>query len=193
MRHARLAFVVLAGALAASAPAAAAVSVTIKPASASLPANGAMQFRATVFDSTNQTVRWLVNGVPGGAPSTGIISDAGLYTAPPDAPAALSVEIEAEPEALPTAFGTAKAAVAKGVDNAPLYYVAKTGDDGNSGAAAEPWLTISHAVANAPTDATILVHAGTYNEIVTIKRSGSPSAGFFSLEAAPGEQPIVDG
>ena len=193
MRHARHTLFALATALTASAPAAAAVSVTIAPASVSLPANGVQQFRATVFGAANKTVRWLVNGVPGGAPSTGIISDTGVYAAPPDATARLSVEIEAEPAAAPAAYGAAKAAVAAGPDQAPLYHVAKTGSDGNPGSSAKPWATIGHAVEAAPTDARILVHAGVYNEIVTIKRSGSPAAGFLSLEAAPGEHPIVDG
>jgi hypothetical protein len=193
MRNPRLTLFALVGLLAASNPAAAAVSVVVAPASVSLPANGVQQFHATVFGSPNKAVRWLVNGVPGGAPSTGIISDAGLFTAPPDAPARLSVEIEAEPAAAPAAFGTAKAAIAAGPDQAPLYHVATNGSDGNPGSAAKPWLTIGHAVVAAPADARILVHAGTYNEIITIKRSGSSSAGFLSLEAAPGEQPIVDG
>ena len=76
--------------IAAGAPAGAAVSVVVTPARANLPANGTQQFAADVFGTTNKNVRWLVNGVAGGAPSIGVISDAGLYTAPPDALETLS-------------------------------------------------------------------------------------------------------
>ncbi|MGZ5454634.1 MAG: hypothetical protein ACXWHJ_10440, partial [Candidatus Aminicenantales bacterium] len=40
--------------------------VTIAPASATVPRGGIQQFRATVADSTDETVVWKVNGVRGG-------------------------------------------------------------------------------------------------------------------------------
>ena len=179
--------------IAASAPASAAVSVVVSPAQASLPANGTQQFAAQVFGTTNQTVRWLVNGVAGGAPSIGVISDAGLYTAPPDAAQTLSVAVEAEAQAAPASPGSASVSVAAGVASGSLFYVATTGDDGNPGTQAAPFRTIQHAVDTVPAGATILVESGVYNELVTITRSGSASAGFLTLTAAPNAHPILDG
>jgi hypothetical protein len=188
-------FAFLVAALAAS-PAFAVVSVVISPAAASLPANGSRQFSAKVFGAANQTVRWEVNGVPGGAPSIGVISDAGLYTAPPDAPQALIVTVEAEPAAAPASPGAAKVAVARGFIGKKLgasYYVTTTGSNSNPGTEAMPWLTIQHAVDTAPAGSEIFVQSGVYNELVTITRSGTASAGFLTLEAAPSASPIIDG
>ncbi len=179
--------------IAAGAPARAAVSVVVTPAQASLPANGTQQFAAEVFGTTNKTVRWLVNGVAGGAPSIGVISDAGLYTAPPDAPQTLSVAVEAEPQAAPASPGSASVSVAAGPTSGSSFYVATTGDDANPGTQAAPWRTIQHGVDTVPAGALILVESGVYNELVTIRRSGSASAGFLTLMAAPGAQPILDG
>jgi hypothetical protein len=177
----------------AGAPARAAVSVVVTPAQASLPANGTQQFTAQVFGSANKTVRWLVNGVAGGAPSIGVISDAGLYTAPPDAPQTLSVTVEAEPQAAPALPGSASVSVAAGPASGASFYVATTGDNGNPGTQTAPWRTIQYAVDTVPAGASILVQSGVYNERVTIKRSGSASAGFLTLTAAPGAHPILDG
>ena len=179
--------------IAAGAPVRAAVSVVVTPAQASLPANGTQQFAAEVFGTTNKTVRWLVNGVAGGAPSIGVISDAGLYTAPPDAPQTLSVAVEAEPQAAPASPGSASVSVAAGPTSGSSFYVATTGDDANPGTQAAPWRTIQHGVETVPAGASILVESGVYNELVTIRRSGSASAGFLTLAAAPGAHPILDG
>jgi hypothetical protein len=179
--------------IAAGAPARAAVSVIVTPAQASLPANGTQQFAANVFGTTDKTVRWLVNGVAGGAPSIGVISDAGLYTAPPDAPQTLSVTVEAEPQAAPASPGSASVSVAAGPAPGSSFYVATTGDDGNPGTQAAPFRTIQHAIDTVPAGASILVESGVYTELVTITRSGSASAGFIALSAAPGALPILDG
>jgi hypothetical protein len=44
------------------------------------------QFSATVNGSSNQAVRWQVNGVPGGSKATGFVSSSGLYVAPSGVP-----------------------------------------------------------------------------------------------------------
>jgi len=177
----------------AGAPARPAVSVVVTPAQANLPANGTQQFAADVFGTTNKNVRWLVNGVAGGAPSIGVIPDAGLYTAPPDALQTLSVTVEAQPQAAPAAPGSASVSVAAGLASGSSFYVATTGSDANLGTETAPWRTIQHAVDTVPAGASILVESGVYNELVTITRSGSASAGFLTLTAAPGALPILDG
>lgn len=171
----------------------AAVGVTVAPSSAALAADGTQQFSAKVTGSSDTAVTWLVNGVRGGAPSIGVISATGLYTAPIDAAAPLTVTVAAAAAAEPTVTGQASVKVSAGTNDAPVYYVATTGNDKNPGTSPSPWRTIQHAVETVPAGATIFVRSGTYKELVTITRSGSASAGFISLEAAAGDSPVIDG
>jgi hypothetical protein len=60
----------------------AAVSVSISPTTASLPAAGTQQFTATVLNSGNTAVTWQVNGTTGGNANNGTISTSGFYIAP---------------------------------------------------------------------------------------------------------------
>ena len=174
-------------------PATAAVTVAVSPTQVSLAANGTQQFTATVSGSTDQNVTWLVNGVPGGAPSLGTISTSGVYTAPAGAPVSFTATVTAQAEAAPLANGTAAVAVAASTYSGPMYYVATTGNDSASGSAAAPWRTIQHAMNTAPAGATVQVAGGTYNELVTITRSGSAVAGYITLTSAPGQTATIDG
>ncbi len=61
---------------------AAAVHVSVSPASAVLQAAGTQQFTASVSGSSNTAVTWRVNGIAGGNASVGTISASGMYTAP---------------------------------------------------------------------------------------------------------------
>ena len=178
--------------LAASPPARAA-TVTVAPPTAALAPLGTQQFTATVNGTASTAVTWMVNGIPGGAPLLGTISTTGLYTAPADVPAALQVAIEAEDQAAPLANGSASAGVSASPATGSTFFVATTGNDTGPGSEAAPWLTIQHAVEKVPAGSTVLVQSGTYNELVTITRSGSATAGFITIAAAPGATPIVDG
>ena len=53
------------------------------------------------------------------------------------------------------------------------YYVAKNGNDPNPGSEAQPWLTIQHAAVSVSGGDTVYVKEGTYNETVTMTKSGS--------------------
>ena len=59
-----------------------AISTTISPTSATLPAGGLQSFSATVQNAADTNVTWYVNQVNGGSSATGIISSTGVYTAP---------------------------------------------------------------------------------------------------------------
>jgi hypothetical protein len=74
------------------------------------------------------------------------------------------------------------------------YFVSTTGSNGNPGTFSQPFRTIQHAldVASQPGD-TIEVRGGTYNEKISFPHSGSASGGAITLEAYPGEHPILDG
>jgi hypothetical protein len=106
------------------------VSVIVIPATVSIPSGGAQQFQAQVFGSANKTVRWLVNGVRGVAPSIGVISDSGFCSAPPDSPQ-ITVDVEAEPAAAPAAAGHSLATIGKSPYQPTDYFVSTTGNDGN--------------------------------------------------------------
>jgi len=155
--------------------------------------NGEKQFTAKVSGAANTAVTWLVNGIRGGAPSIGTISTGGLYTAPADVIQALAVSVEAASASAPRSAGEAAIHVAMSSNKGPSFYVATTGSNSNPGNAAHPWRTIQHAVQSVPAGATIFVHAGTYNELVTVTRSGSPDKGFISLKAVAEETPAIDG
>src|SRR5262245_44510483 len=58
------------------------------------------------------------------------------------------------------------------VAQAATLYVAKTGSDTNAGTQAAPLLTIQKAANIATPGTTVIVQPGTYNERVTLSRSG---------------------
>ncbi|HEY2345888.1 MAG TPA: right-handed parallel beta-helix repeat-containing protein [Xanthomonadaceae bacterium] len=176
-----------------AAPAMAAVTVTVSPHSVAKAPNKHAQFVAAVAGSSDQNVTWLVNGVPGGAPSIGTISATGLYIAPADVPTAFAANVEAVAEADPLATGNASVNVSASVATGATWHVATTGSDSADGSAATPWKTIQHAAATVPAGSTVLVHGGVYKEAVTITRSGNATAGFTTYSAAPGESAIIDG
>src|SRR5258707_1799627 len=70
------------------------VSVSVTPASASVPVNTTKQFSATVQNSTNQTVTWGVNGVVNGNATAGTIDPTGLYAAPSTVPTPATVTVQ---------------------------------------------------------------------------------------------------
>ena len=92
-----------------------ATGVTVKPATITLDPFTTQSFTAAVQGSSNQAVTWQVNGVTGGNATTGIISTAGLYTAPqsisssmvPATNAPIQVTVTAVSQASSAATGTA--------------------------------------------------------------------------------------
>ncbi len=77
--------------------------VVIDPKEVSVLDGDSVQFTATVIVPGNdQEVVWSVNGVEGGSDQLGRITEAGLYTAPPDPPATLEVTVQAASLAFPT-------------------------------------------------------------------------------------------
>src|SRR6266849_8447514 len=58
------------------------ISVAVTPASVAVILGNTQAFAATVTNTTDTSVSWNVNGVPGGDPAVGTITAAGFYTAP---------------------------------------------------------------------------------------------------------------
>ncbi|HEX4505831.1 MAG TPA: DUF1565 domain-containing protein, partial [Alphaproteobacteria bacterium] len=164
-----------------------AASVTVSPATKTLIPGASQQFKAT-----GGAVTWMVNGIPGGTPSLGLITAGGRYTAPILPLDFTAVEIEAESTVSPLQRGTAAVRRKAVVPELPTYAVAKSGSDANDGSKAHPWRTIQHALNTAKGGAAIEVGTGVYNELVTIRHSGS-AKGFTILTAAHGAKPIIDG
>ena len=89
------------------------VTVSVSPASASVPVNTQKQFAATVTGNSNQAVTWDVNGSVGGNGTVGFIdSVTGNYTAPAAAPVPATVTVHASSSAVnPPAVGSASVTV----------------------------------------------------------------------------------
>ena len=77
--------------------------MTVAPATPSVRAGGAQQFVATVTGTSNSAVTWSVNGVAGGNATAGMVSSAGLYTAPQTLPNPNTVTLAATSSADATA------------------------------------------------------------------------------------------
>ena len=92
-----------------------AVTVVISPSSATVLENGTINFTAAVSKTTNTTVTWQVNGVPGGNATFGTITSTGsgsaTYVAPPAVPAQNPVIVSAIPNAAPNVSGTASVTI----------------------------------------------------------------------------------
>ena len=88
-----------------------AISVSVSPGAANVPSGAALQFTATVRNSTNQTVEWSVSGVIGGNASVGTIAPSGLYTGPALLFDPESVTVEAVAQADPTKSAVATVAI----------------------------------------------------------------------------------
>ena len=58
------------------------IAVSVAPTAANVRVGAGQPFTATVTGTTNQSVTWSVNGVAGGNATVGLITNAGVYTAP---------------------------------------------------------------------------------------------------------------
>lgn len=75
---------------------------------------------------------------------------------------------------------------------AGAFFVSKSGNDANPGTEAAPWKTIQKAANTLQAGQTVYVKAGTYNERVTLKNSGS-SGNYITYTNYPGDSVIIDG
>src|SRR5207245_6144948 len=57
------------------------ISLTIRPATISIPFGNPQQFTASVAGTSNTAVTWSVEGINGGSPDVGTITTMGLYKA----------------------------------------------------------------------------------------------------------------
>jgi hypothetical protein len=94
--------------------------ITLSPASASLPAGGALQFTATVVSPTSTILSWYVNNILGGNSTVGTINSSGYYMAPASVPSPATVTIKAVSSAETNPAGSAIVAITVPVVNATV-------------------------------------------------------------------------
>jgi hypothetical protein len=87
------------------------IAISISPTAPSVLVGATQQFTATVAGSTNTTVAWSVNGIPGGNAALGTISSAGLYAAPAAMPIPNPVTVKATSSADSNQFSSATVTV----------------------------------------------------------------------------------
>jgi hypothetical protein len=87
------------------------VAVAVTPATASVQIGGMQTFTAAVTNTSNTAVTWSVNGVAGGSATVGMISTAGVYTAPASAPTPAMVTVSATSAADPTKSASAQVTI----------------------------------------------------------------------------------
>lgn len=75
---------------------------------------------------------------------------------------------------------------------AATYYVTTSGNDGNPGSQAQPWLTIQKAANTVVAGDTVLVGGGTYSEKVTFTADGTVSSRIV-FQNVSGQSPVIDG
>ncbi len=66
-------------------------------------------------------------------------------------------------------------------------------DDANPGSEDRPWQTIQKAAETLQPGDTVVIHAGTYREMVQPFRGGTSLDRMITYHAAPGEQPVIQG
>lgn len=76
--------------------------------------------------------------------------------------------------------------------NGIAYYVSPSGNDSGAGTAADPWKTLGKATQTVGSGDTVMVRAGTYNELVVPVNSGTSDSPIVYM-AYPGEAPVIDG
>jgi hypothetical protein len=75
------------------------VTVTVTPTTGSVLLGNSQTLTATVTNTTDTSVAWSVNNIPGGSPSLGTITAAGVYTAPADLSSPVIVQVTATSQA----------------------------------------------------------------------------------------------
>jgi MYXO-CTERM domain-containing protein len=106
------------------------VTVSVDPPTATLLAGASQTFSATETNTTNTVVSWTVNGIGGGSSTTGTITTAGVFTAPPSVTAALVVTVAAVWSGDTTRTGSAQVTV----NPVPVQPQSSGGGGGGGGA-----------------------------------------------------------
>jgi uncharacterized protein YjdB len=91
------------------------ISVSVTPTSSTVILGNTQAFTARVINTNDKAVTWSVNGVTGGTAATGLITAAGIYTAPADLPVPGAIQVIATSHADTTKSGTASLTIASDI------------------------------------------------------------------------------
>ena len=91
-------------------------TITIYPGGATIPKGTSRQMSAYVPLSPN-TVTWSINGIKGGSPTFGTVSQTGLYNAPADIPTPNLITITVASTAYPTKVTSVPLTITQPVPN----------------------------------------------------------------------------
>ena len=73
------------------------------------------------------------------------------------------------------------------------YFVSTNGSDEHDGTELYPWKTLQHAINQLQAGDTLYVREGEYNEALVIDARGDAYHGYITIQAYPGEKPIING
>jgi hypothetical protein len=169
------------------------VKVSISPTYVVVQLGQQQTFTATVTGIGNTAVTWQVDNANGGNSTAGTISTTGVYTAPSTLPNVASATVTAVSKADPSKSATAVITLVTQPATGHSYYVSPSGKDSNPGTFTQPWRTVQHAANTVRAGDTVYARRGVYNEVVTVKSSGSAAAGFITFSSYAGEVAILDG
>lgn len=158
------------------------IAISVSPATQTLDINQSQPFTATVAGATDQSVTWAVDGVAGGNSTIGMITTAGLYTAPGMPPSPNSVTITATSSADTTQAATATVTV---VNPAPVLYSISP----DAATAGDPTTTLTvggadftaQSVVYLDATALVTVYGSATQLTATISSSLLASTGTFSI------------
>ncbi len=91
------------------------ITVTIIPNSGTVLLGNTLSFSASVSNSSDTSVLWSVNAIPGGSAQVGTISADGVFTAPADLPSGGQVQVTATSHADPSKSSTAGVTVSSDI------------------------------------------------------------------------------
>jgi hypothetical protein len=91
------------------------ITVNVAPTTGSILLGNSQTITATVTNTTDTSVTWSVNGVPGGTATTGTVTTGGVYTAPGDLPSPALVQVTATSQADATKSATAQLTIVSDV------------------------------------------------------------------------------
>jgi hypothetical protein len=91
------------------------ITVSVAPTTGSILLGNSQTITATVTNTTDTSVAWSVNGVPGGTATTGTVTTGGVYTAPGDLPSPALVQVTATSQADATKSATAQLTIVSDV------------------------------------------------------------------------------
>lgn len=158
------------------------VTVTVQPATASVPLGQTQQFTATVTGASSGAVNWSVNGVAGGNLVSGTISSSGLYTAPQTLPSPSNVIVTATSQTALSSSGSASVQLQSGI----VVSVAPNSANVAPGASANFSATVTGAgISSIAVSWSVNNVAGGNSTVGTIAATGSDSATYSAPALAP--------